>query len=161
MHPNDHVGAFKTLPYKIQTIYINSYQSYLWNMAAKEYIKKKSKKYISIDFGFGELGFIDQRIENMSIPLISFDTEFTDSVIERTYSGLLEKESISSRDLILRKTPDLTPTGGKRELFAEIKDLTIGSPEDDELNKDKKKIQICFCLPKASYATMAVKKMFL
>lgn len=158
--PNDYIGAIKKVPYKIIKLYLHSVQSYLWNEAASEHIKSITKRYRAVGYSKGTLIFPDEKIENISIPLIAFDTEFTDKKIEKSYETIMGKLSISPRDFIIRQMPDITPLGGERDLISDIKSLSIGVPEDDELDTGKKKITIEFELGKGSYATAAIKDMF-
>ncbi len=130
MHPNDCIGALKTLPKKILLLYIHSYQSYLWNEMAKDSKEEK-------------------------LPLIGFSTEGSEEV-----DSILEKEGITRRDFIIRQIPELSAEGGEREVFAEVNGLELGRLEDDELNPGKKKVRISFRLGKGSYATQAIKQMF-
>ncbi|MBD3202814.1 tRNA pseudouridine(13) synthase TruD [Candidatus Woesearchaeota archaeon] len=158
--PNDHLGAFKTLAFRIQKIYIHAYQSYLWNMAACQYVKSKTDDYHEVDYSLGKFVFTDEKIKNISLPLICFDTEFIDEHIRKNYIRILDKEGISLRDFILRKMKWLTPQGSERDLIAEIDNLKVGKLDEDELNPGKKKVKISFFLKKGSYATLFVKKLF-
>ena len=139
-HPNDFVGALKRLPKKVLQIYLHSYQSHLWNMAAIRYNEKYPKKhYAELKVpGFGEV-----------------HGTAGDDIVE----NILASESIDPRDFIIRQMPELSMEAGKRKLFAEIKNLTIGPLLPDELGQ-KRKVMISFCLDKGSYATLAVKSMF-
>ncbi len=55
--------------------------------------------------------------------------------------------------------PELASEGDERNMFVKAEKLNIKT-EDDELNKDKKKCIISFVLPKGSYATIVIKKIF-
>ena len=50
--------------------------------------------------------------------------------------------------------------GKTRNVFVDVSNLEIGQFENDELNYGMKKIKIKFGLPKGSYATMLIKKLF-
>lgn len=129
-HINDYVGALKKIPKKIVLLYINAYQSYLWNDMAKNSKEKK-------------------------LPLIGFNTDETDKVIE-----VLEREGITSRDFIIRQIPELSQEGVIRDVYVYVKNLEINKLVDDELNPGKKKVLIKFYLQKGSYATQVIKQMF-
>jgi tRNA pseudouridine13 synthase len=142
-------------------MYIHACQSYLWNEASAEYVKKKSKKYYSCEYSHGVFVFPEKKLKDVKIPLLSFDTEFENIEIEQIYSIILKKHGLSLRDFIIRSFPDITPPGAERELVAEVKNLVLGTLEKDELNEKKKKCKICFELGKGSYATIVIKKLFL
>lgn len=93
-HPNDSIGAIKKLPLKIVKIYVNAYQSYLWNQLAE---KLKDSKQISI-------------------PIIGFGTELDEQIKE-----ILKQENIILRDFIIPQFPELTQEGNQRNLFIKTK----------------------------------------
>jgi tRNA pseudouridine13 synthase len=139
--PNDYVGALKRLPGKLLLIFIHAYQSLLWN---KTTLKLKND-------------------ENMKVPIVGFGTDIDEIKNEELKSmiiELMEEENLTERDFIIRSLQGLSPEGIERDLFAEIKDLKVIEKSDDELNKGKKKIKICFFLKKGCYATEAIKAMF-
>jgi tRNA pseudouridine13 synthase len=127
---NDYVGALKRIPKKILLLYINAYQSHLWNKMTKD-------------------------TNNEKLPLIGFNTDETSEIKE-----ILKREGISSRDFIIRSIPELSQEGDTRKVFVDVKNLEIGDLEDDELNSQKKKVLIKFFLTKGSYATQVIKQMF-
>ncbi|MBT3407516.1 tRNA pseudouridine(13) synthase TruD [Candidatus Woesearchaeota archaeon] len=129
-HINDYVGALKRIPKKILMLYINAYQSHLWN----EMIQNSNEE---------------------KLPLIGFNTDETDVVKE-----ILKREGITLRDFIIRPIPELSQEGDDRKVFVDVKNLEIGELEDDELNLSKKKVLIKFFLTKGSYATQVIKQMF-
>jgi tRNA pseudouridine13 synthase len=158
-NPTDFIGALRTQPLKTLKMYIHSVQSWLWNEAVIEYIKSKTKKYDETNYSQGTFVSTKNRIENIDLPLISFDTEYPLDV-EEIYQQILKKIKLTVRDFIIRKIPEITPAGSNRSLIAEVDNLVIGDLEDDELNKGMKKIKINFRLQKGSYATIVIKRMF-
>ncbi len=140
-HPNDHVRALKQVPKKILSLYVNAYQSYLWNKTLDCYM---------------ELGLVRTRSASESskkIPLIGFGTEIHDDRLQGIISSLMEEEKISFRDFIVRQIPSISAEGIEREAFVKIRDLRI-------IRDEKKEIKMEFSLPKGSYATEAVKYLF-
>ena len=81
-------------------------------------------------------------------------------VIEDLYEQQLSKYGLTQRDFIIRTIPALTPKGSTRQLYTDVKDLTIGDLEDDELNEGMKKTKIEFTLGKGCYATVVVELIF-
>lgn len=159
-YPNDYVGAIKKLPFRNQTIYLNAFQSYLWNLVASKFILQKNMECSKVKYSQGEFVFAEKKPLNISIPLISFDTEFQNKDIEKYTMQLLKEEGICQRDFVIRALPHLTPRGSQRDLIVDITDLSISKLMDDELNKGKKKLKLRFGLHKGSYATIVIKKMF-
>jgi tRNA pseudouridine13 synthase len=156
----DYINAIRKTPFKTITMYIHALQSYLWNEAAAEHVKQKTKKFSEVEYIHGSFVFPKGEIKNLEIPLLSFDTEFENKGIEHIYEKVLDTNKLTLRDFIIRQLPDITPMGGKRKLIAEVENLLIGKLEKDELNKGKKKTTLSFELGKGSYATIVVKSIF-
>lgn len=148
-HPNDYIGALKKIPLRLLKMYVHAYQSYLWNETLALHLSKK-EIVKEVKYSLGKFVFTKNK-ENLKIPLLGFATE---------NQPILEKESITTKDFIIKQIPELSLEGDSREAFVEIKDLEISKLEPDELNKGKYKIKLSFSLPKGSYATMVVKRLF-
>lgn len=159
--PKDFVGALKKLPLRMIRIYLNAYQSYLWNETLAEYLRQKGKLFNEFDYSLGRLVFVvdPESFAGLEIPMIGFDSESTikDSEMKKMISNLMGKEKIAFSDFVIRQIPELTLEGSFRKAMAEIVDLKIGKAEKDELNPGKKKVKLSFSLGKGSYATMAVR----
>lgn len=169
---NDYIGALKTIPKRLLRMYVNAYQSYIWNETVKEIIKNKIKinevplvgterrkfrsKFTSL-VPPKEHKFFPKN----SCPLIGFGTELDEfPEIKDIVKNILEKEKINLNDFIIKQIPELSLEGDLRKVFVEVKDFKVLEEREDELNKEKKKIKISFILPKGSYATMVVKEIF-
>lgn len=139
---NDFVGALKLVPRRLLKLYVNAYQSRLWNETVKEALKKREdvKELLLIGFGLrtGE-------IKNKEIK----------KIIEK----ILEKEEITPEDFVIKQIPELSQEGGIRNVFVEVKNFKVLEKDEDELNPGKKKIKVSFSLPKGSYGTLVVKEM--
>ena len=138
---NNYVGAINLIPFKIRKLYVHAYQSYLFNKTIDYYLKLKKKT-------------------NKKIPVIGFGIETEDKEINKIINEILKKEKINLRDFIVRKIPDLSSEGDLRDLFFEINNLEIIEINNDNLNKNKKKIKLSFILKKGCYATVAIKYLF-
>ena len=124
-------------------MFIHAYQSYLWNEVVKSFLKETYKK----NFEFDNLIFVKEVEENISVPLVAFDTVFKDPVIKRLYEHLLKEEKISLRDFIVRSLPESMPVSTEREVFVKVSDF----------KKEQNSLE--FTLPKGSYATIFLKQL--
>ncbi|MBI4141060.1 tRNA pseudouridine(13) synthase TruD [Candidatus Woesearchaeota archaeon] len=129
-HPQDYLGAIKTLPIKQLKFYIHAYQSKLWNELAAT-------------------------TKETTLSLIGFGTKETSIIKE-----ILKKENITTRDFIIKPFPELSSEGGERTVFVEATNIKISALEDDELNQGMKKTTITFTLAKGSYATEFIRQLF-
>jgi tRNA pseudouridine13 synthase len=158
-NPTDYVGAMKTLPLKIRMIHVHSYQSWLWNETVARYLRAVCETVVDLEYSLGRLVFPDVSVPSVSIPIVSvpiigFGTEFTDEKIKKIVDGIMEKEGISSRDFVIRSMPELSAEGGMRDVFVDVKDISIEKISDGSY-------RLKFVLPKGSYATMVVKQMMI
>ncbi len=149
------INSMNEVNKKILRFYLHSFQSYLFNLAVSDYIKKY-KNYKKIKYSLGELFFID-KYEKLKFPLISFDAKFSKK--DKIYLKFLKKEDIKLGDFIIKQFPYLIEETSYRDVFVKIKDFKILNYEEDELNPGKFKENISFILPKGSYATMVIKQM--
>ena len=138
---SDAVGALRKLPLRLLKMYVHAYQSYLWNETLAAQLKGKECKY-----SLGKFVFSDEKKE-LSIPLIGF-TELNNPVIKK----IMGKEKITHKDFIIKQIPELSMEGEERKAFIEVKNLEI---------EKKDNIKVKFTLPKGSYATMVIRKLFL
>lgn len=151
-NPNDFVGAMKQMPLKIRLLHVHAYQSWLWNDAVSQYLQCKYK-VVKQQYSLGELCFPQEEIAAESVPIVGFGTELGTDEISRIIKRIMKREEMVQRDFVIKAMPELTAEGGKREIAVDIKDLAI-----EKIGEKKYKIR--FLLPKGSYATMAVKQMF-
>ena len=138
---NDFLGAINLIQKKIRTMYVGSYQSYIFNESIK-YLKsiKKLDKY-------------------KEIPLIASDTKIPEELKDFTL-GLLSKDGLNLESFNMPSSPTIKPKEVLRKTFVEVKDLNVLSEDEDELNSNKKKVVLSFSLGPGSYATNVVKVLF-
>jgi tRNA pseudouridine13 synthase len=143
-HKNDYVGALKTMPWKNLTMYVHACQSKIWNEAAKRLVEGSPTAASGI----------------ATLPIVGFASELKDDVAGNMIRKVMEEEGVAQEDFIIRAIPELSIGGDERKLYTEIKGLSIGELEDDELNPGKKKVLVKFGLGKGSYATEVIKVLF-
>jgi tRNA pseudouridine13 synthase len=140
--PNDSVGALRRIPRKILTMYVNAYQSYLWNRTVEEMLS---------------LADIES---NPEIPLVGFGTEYSDSKVRSIIEQFLSEDCLTQRSFVIREIPELSSEGSARHVYSYVRELEIDGLQDDELHQGMKKICVRFSLDKGCYATIVIKIMF-
>jgi len=162
---NDYVGALKKIPIRLLRLYLNAYQSKLWNEIVAEYLKLHGKSNHESTYSQGTLQFPLNiaDFQHLTIPIIGFTGIPPDTTpeIRKIIETVMKQENLTVNDFIIKQIPELTLEGELRKVTLEIKDLTISPLEDDELNQNKKKIKVSFSLGKGSYATMVIKSLFI
>jgi len=156
--PQDYISALKKLPLRLLRLYINSYQSYLWNETLAEYSRQHCSGLHEVPYSQGKLIFSDDptQLQKVELPIIGFG--YQETIAPDIIADILKKENLAPQDFIIRQIPELTLEGELREAIVEVKEMKISPPQPDELNPKKNKVLISFILPKGSYATMVIKK---
>ena len=147
------INSLNNVNKKLLKLYLNSFQSYLFNKVLSNYLKNKYKKHFSLKYSLGEFIFVD-KFEKLKFPLISFDAK-----LDKNYSKVLKDEGIRLEDFIIRAFPGLIEETSFREAFVKVKNFKTLGYSKDELNEGNFKQEISFSLPKGSYATILVKQM--
>ena len=135
---NDYVGALKTIPKKILTLYAHAYQSKIWNKTVKELHKK-------------------QKLPK-EIPIPGFSDYKTDDETKKEIEKILQEEQITQKDFLNKDIPSLCIEGTTRKTITEAKNLKIQEYEKDEIHENKKKLTITFELGKGEYATNVIEQ---
>ena len=138
---NDFLGAISLIPKKIRTLYVNSYQSYIFN---------ETIKYLD---SIGKLK------DYKELPLVAAETKLTGDWGDFV-QGLLSKDGLNLTYFEMNSSPTIRPREVIRDTLVEVKDLEFLDEEEDELNSGKKKITLEFSLGSGSYATNVVKVLF-
>lgn len=142
-NPNDYVGAIKKIPFKTRTLFINSYQSFLFNKILFLFLKKIGKDY-------------GNKLDSLKMPLIGFGFDLSaigNKALKNIFNKIIEEENISPRDFIIRQMPELSSEGILRSAFFEVKNFEKLEENEDELNEGMKKIKVKFFLDKGCFAT--------
>ena len=126
----------------LERLYLNSYQSYLWNLLVYNFVKKEDG--FDVDYCLGKYRFVKKKIKSVPVPLINFDTEFKG--IANNYVKILQDEGIKTSDFILKQKPYLVSDTVFRDLICDVKEISY-----------KNKV-LKFFLGKGSYASVYLKK---
>jgi len=163
--------AYRKIPAHLREMYVNAYQSYLWNECVKEVLKEvvEKKKLYSVEYAIGALLFYvnlsEQEMKNIpqTFLTISETAMFTNDE-QRIVSTVLAKEELQLTDFkIEEETGNFFKTRARQVLLIP-EDFTISKEVRDEINSkgnaQRFKIQVSFSLPKGSYATLVTKRLF-
>jgi len=129
-HPTDFVGALRRFPKNIMKMFINAYQSHIFNEVVEEYIKNGKD----------------------AVPLVGYDSEPDE--ISESIKKLLEKDGIKLEDFVLKSMPELSCTGSERRAILKAEGLSLLEIGEDEFNEGKLFAKIAFSLPPGCYATV-------
>ncbi len=159
-HKNDFIGALKLLPMRLLKMYVNAYQSYLWNKTLAEYLRGQGEVEKKVEYSLGKFVFVknSEKYASLEIPLVGCGgLTFKDEKVHQILSEILQQEKVTPADFVIKQIKELTQMGELRKAFVEVKGLIVNKPEPDELNSGKKKVKIEFSLDKGSYATIVIR----
>jgi tRNA pseudouridine13 synthase len=171
LNTSDWLAAYRKIPSHLREMFVNAYQSYLWNECVKEILKNcvETKKLYSVEYAIGSLLFYTtlSEHETKKIPktfqTISENASFSNDE-QRIIDHVLMKEGLKLADFeIESETGNFFKTRARQVLLI-LNDFAISEPTEDALNSRgniiRRKIQVSFSLPKGSYATIITKRLF-
>ena len=177
--PEDFVGALKELPKNLLTMFVNAYQSYLFNKILSERIRRKIPLNRAI-VGDVVLPVRKNLVDYKGIIVtesnkekinrqVSKNNAFTsglllgsDSVFSKNEMGeieykIIENEKVDYRDFIISEIPFLSSSGSRRPLLAALNKIDW-KLNNDELNDGKQALTLKFELKKGCYATSLLRE---
>jgi len=167
-NPEDFRGAIDKVKPELKAIYLNAYQSFLWNMMLAGWIRLHVSPHqlLSMRSRVGDLpvprSIKAERLEAwkaLELPLPSSrlkdDPEAEWSPILK---AVMENEGIPLEEMKLKDFRKPFFSRGNRNAAVIPSGLTVESAKDD-LNPGKQKMVLNFDLPRGCYATMIVKRL--
>lgn len=166
--PQDFRGALAAVRQDLRSLYLAAYQSDLWNgmLAAliAQHIAAEQRQAVSI--GRREVQFWtalgqDRRstFGNATLPLPSARLHEVDATTQRLIDEVLEPEGIALRQLRVKYPRDSFFSKGDRPVAVWPTDFSALAG-DDELYPGRQRLSLDFRLPRGSYATVVIKRLF-
>lgn len=177
--PDDFVGALQQLPKNLLLMFINAYQSFLFN----KMLSKRIHHHIPLhEAVVGDIVFPlrnntldDQPIKvnqvniekvNRQISknkavvtglLVGYESVFSEGVMGNIEKDVIKDENIDYRDFIIPKIPFLSSKGSRRSLLAQVQNIDW-TLQQDSLQHDKQALCLRFELHKGCYATSLLRE---
>ena len=173
-NPQDFISAFKELPKNLLLMFINAYESYLFNKILSERIRRKIPIHQAV---VGDIIFPVRKniVTNEIIPvkesniekvnrqiskkkavvtglLVGYDTMFADGEMGEIEHMVIDSHRIDPRDFIIPEIPFLSSSGSRRSLLALLPSFKW-TLHIDELSKEHQALSLHFELQKGCYAT--------
>lgn len=163
-HPGAFGFAFELLDPNLRLLYVSAYQSCLWNRMLAAVIRRLPDTY-EVDYAAGRHVFYraldpaaHDRLAELSIPLLTPAQKFEGELAD-VAAAVLAEEGVEPRQFRLKKLRKTFFGKGRRAAIVAPAGLS-GEPGEDELNRGRRKLALRFELPKGSYATLLVKRLF-
>jgi len=154
-HPRDFVGAFRRLPTKLCQLFVQAYQSYLFNKFVSGRIK------LSISLKEAQNGDYEVKVDNQSclaLPIVGFKQPLSSGAQGEIEKEILEEENLVPEQFRISVMPEISAAGGLRTALMPIKDLFLAKPSTDSVNPSRRKVEFGFILGKGSYATVVLRE---
>ncbi len=176
-HPGDLYGAFRRVPLSIRLIHLYAYQSFLWNKALSEFIRRNvdGEGRFSIPSAMGRLQ-VHRRLPGRDLaswrkavlPLPAGDLELPrpgrrnglDRELEGALLSVLEGEGIRMKDLRLPRAAGMSFKSEERRILLFPGDVRASPPARDPSRPGEWMIDLSFRLPRGAYASLVVKVLF-
>jgi tRNA pseudouridine13 synthase len=180
-YPTDYIGAFRTLPRRLRKLFVQAYQSYLFN----RFLSARMQKGLSLNepqvgdyvLRFDENGFptemYDQATETnlqeivqsvkdgktcVALPLVGPSLPPSKGVQGEIEQAILEAEDVDVNKFRIPSMPEATAEGRVRALLNPVWDLALEEIGEDKENQGKQMMKLGFNLNRGSYATVVLRE---
>ncbi len=180
-HPNDYVGAFRELPRRLRKLFVQGYQSYLFN----RFVSERTTRGIPLDkpqigdytIMLDEHGLptkdIDQATETniqkierlvkdgymyVAAPLVGTKQPPSKGVQGEIEQKILEAEKVTPEKFQISFMPEATAEGRVRAILNPVWNLIQEETAEDKENRGKQIMKLGFDLNRGSYATVILRE---
>jgi tRNA pseudouridine13 synthase len=155
MRSGDFIGAFHRLPKKLCQLFVQAYQSYLFNRFLSENIRRGFLQESPADYT--DKLTVDNR-EYPALPLVGYQQALSKGKQGEIEKNILEDEEVQLSSFKIPLMPEISSRGKLRTAVTPVKDLKMDASVGDEVNRDKRKESLGFALMKGSYATVLLRE---
>ncbi len=151
----DFVGAFHRLPRKLRQLFINAYQSYLFN----RFLSQRFQDNMQLKKPLKEDYKLKLNNENyLALPLIGYKLGPSTGKQGEIEKKILEEEGVEPRNFRVSSMPEISSKGGLRTALTQLINFNIEKPARNNHNPSTKIIRLNFTLRKGSYATIVLRE---
>jgi tRNA pseudouridine13 synthase len=166
-NPKDFLPLLNQLSRERLSMYFGAYQAHIWNEVLRRVIKKvtvlplSNYSGVSGDYIFYRDPEEDIRIylKDLGIPTIAAKFDTSDKLCGVIYDSVMEENGVKKSMFNAIKIRKVYFKSVLRKAVVFPCDVVL-APDNDELNKGMKKLILGFRLPRGSYATMFLKRLF-
>ncbi len=179
-YPNDFLGAFRRVPRNLRVLFVQAYQSYLFNRFLSERMKRGlqlteacpgdyavslgEKGLPTESFGKTEPdtvsalnGAIRRKEVAVALPLVGYSQGLSGGEQGQIETNILEEEGIRAEDFRLREMPEASAEGELRTALSSIMNFCY-EVKEDENDPNSRAARFRFTLHKGSYATVVLRE---
>ena len=179
--PRDFVGAFRELPLKLRKLFVQAYQSFLFNKFLSERIRRgvplneaQIGDYVLKldDHGLRTTEFmqvtapslqtvkkaLNESKMRVAIPLVGVKQPPSRGAQGEIEQELLETENVNPQDFHISFMPEVSASGMLRAILAPAINFSVEEVSRDSANPSKRKTRMGFTLHRGSYATVLLRE---
>jgi len=179
--PRDFVGAFRELPLKLRKLFVQAYQSFLFNKFLSERIRRGvplneaqiGGYVLKLDvYGLPTTDFMQVTASSLqtvkkalnegkmrvAIPLVGFKQPPSQGEQGEIEQEILETENVNPQAFHISFMPEVSASGELRAVLAPGIDLSVEEASRDSTNPSKRKTRLGFTLHRGSYATVLLRE---
>ena len=180
-YPRDFVGAFRELPRRLRKLFVQAYQSYLFNRFLSERIRRGISLYeaqvgdyaIRLDEHGLPTEEFDQatatNLQNMedaikegkmcvAAPLVGTKQPPSEGLQGEIEQEILENENVTPQNFQLSFMPEATAEGRVRAILNPVWNLLLEEIYADSENRGNQMMKLGFTLNRGSYATVLLRE---
>lgn len=161
--PKDHRAVVLNIPGHQLSFHFASYQSFLWNEVARRWVSRRAAGRVKMHEGLlGPYIFSDDTKDNLAatIPTVASRLTTQDPDIKSLYEEVLSERGLRLPLFNLTRVRQTYFKSLPRRARVIPENLNAVRGEDDSTTNKKYKITLSFFLPRGSFATMFVKRIF-
>ncbi|MBU0498407.1 MAG: tRNA pseudouridine(13) synthase TruD [Candidatus Thermoplasmatota archaeon] len=178
-NPTSYVDALQVLPKNLLLMFINAYQSYLFNQMISQRLKKQLPIHQaligdivlpvkqpphhqeSIQVTTENLTKVNRQIEKnharVSGLLFGNSTRFAEGEMGEIERHIIDQEGLEPHHFIISDIPFLSSSGTRRAIYTSVKELQV-SHRPDALHNGKYTLNLSFSLDKGCYASVFLRE---
>jgi tRNA pseudouridine13 synthase len=179
--PRDFVGAFRELPQRLRKLFVQAYQSYLFNRFLCERIRRDiplnepqvGDYVIKLDeYGLPteetdkvtehNLKTMEEAVKegkfDVAAPLVGTKQPPSEGIQGEIEQEILENENVAPKNFELSFMPEATARGRIRATLNPVRNLLLEEIVADSENHDKQTMKFGFTLNRGSYATVLLRE---
>jgi len=177
----DFTGAFRRLPMKLCQLFVQTYQSYLFNRFLSERMRRgislseaQAGDYVvkldsnglptthSTQVTSSSIKDIKQALikgeMRLALPIVGFKQPTSDGLQGGIEREILETEDVAPPDFHVKHMLEMSAPGGLRTALTPIANLSIEEPIKNQANSTKRTVCLNFMLQRGSYATVLLRE---
>ena len=178
---DDFVGAFRELPRRLRKLFVQAYQSYLFNRFLSERIRQgipldkpqmgdyaiwldknglpteKHEEVNKINIKLVKQFMKEQKMA-LAMPLVGPNQPTSKGVQGELEQKILEEENVSRESFKIPLMPEATAEGKVRAVLNPVWNLVQEEITEDQENQGKQMLKLAFNLNRGSYATVVLRE---